>query len=51
MWTPAIDDYTRALYLKASTLNKDTEGSLKMQVITHANMVSYRTPPPPHSQQ
>ena len=46
MWTPGIDDYTPALYSKASTLNKETEGSLKMQVITHENMVSYRTPPP-----
>jgi hypothetical protein len=28
VWTPAIDDYTPALYSKASTLNKETEGSL-----------------------
>jgi hypothetical protein len=41
--TPAIDGHTPALYSKASTLNMDIEGSLKMQVITHENMVSYRT--------
>jgi len=46
VWIPAIDDYTSALYSKASTLNKETEGSLKMQVITHENMVSYRTTSP-----
>jgi hypothetical protein len=46
MWTSTIDDYTPALYSKASTLNKETEGSLKMQVITHENMVSYTTPSP-----
>jgi len=31
VWTLAIGDYTPALYSKASTLNKETEGSLKMQ--------------------
>jgi hypothetical protein len=46
MWTPATDDYTPVLYSKASTLNKETEGSLNMQVITHENIVSYRTPSP-----
>jgi hypothetical protein len=46
VWTSTIDDYTPALYSKASTLNKETEGSLKMQVITHENMVSYTTPSP-----
>jgi hypothetical protein len=35
-----------ALYSKASTLNMEKEGSLKIQIITHENMVPYRTPPP-----
>jgi hypothetical protein len=46
MWTPVTDDYIPALYSKASTLNNETDGSLKMQVITHENMVSCRTPSP-----